>query len=256
MTNLRYTVLLCALLLAAACKKQNAIILVRPTAEDSHNFTGCRIKQIVQQSPSYSTTYNYFYKEDGRVSRIRIVTGTGADDYSDQYFTYSGNYIIEAVYYSKDQGTSRRDSLVLDGNDVVTAIYHESGRNYDEFQYDSSGTILTCTYHSNGDITTQTFKYSTGDLLWNTFNTGYYEYNYETATYKTGNNTATVDNMLRYGRQIIPPSMHLVHYKVLTPYYDTITFTHTTDANGNLVTEQYTELQKYNYASNITYECK
>lgn len=242
-------------LLIVACKKETPTIL-RPTAEDSHNFTGCRIKQIVQQTPGYSGTYNYFYREDGRVSRVRVVFGSAADDYSDKYFSYYGNTIIETTFYSKDVSPSNRDSLIVDDSDRVIAIYHNNRNNYDEFQYDSAGTVLTGTYHFDGDITSQTFRYDNGDLAWNTFYTGYFDYYYDTRPYKTGNTTATIDNMIRYGRKIIPPSMHLCSYKVHTPYADTVTFTHTTDVNGNLISEQYTEGASYNYTTNITYECK
>jgi len=237
-----------------ACRKKNNAALAPA------KYTGCRISQITETSPGTNNnlTYVFTYNNDGTVATISTLPIPKSDVFI-KSFTYNSNYVIMTT---TDNGLAYEiDSLVLDGQNRITYIGHYGNNGsqpsngvWDSYQYDSLGDMVLRTNKNYNTLSTETFSWKNGDLVWSTAGTDYYNYIYGADLYNTGNITVRPIDFETYGRAIYT-SKHL-RTQLVDDYDDTIYYTYILDTGGKLTYVKATEPGNYIYTTQISYTCE
>ena len=240
-----------AALLADSCRKK-----ANPTPSNA-KFTGCRVAQIIENGTATNgTTYSFTYNNDGRVSTIKF---QGGGDSFVKTITYKTNCII---VITKDNGSvSAKDSLLLDAQKRVILIDHYNYNGspppnlmYDQYNYDTSGNLVTIVSHYYSTVSSQNFQWANGDIEWNTGGTDFYTYVYDTSLYNIGNISARFSDLENYGIGIYTPR-HLCSMAIMDNS-DTTNYTYTRDADGKITSSKRIFPGNYINTTAITYNCE
>ena len=245
---------------ASACTKSKSV--------SPATGTDCQIAGIMlyDDDTTNAQQYYFYYDDTGNLTKITYVMHR-TQDYDVLFSYHHSNTIVTSIYVG-EPSPFERDTLVFDNSNRVNYIgnFRSGEPGWDKFLYDSANGMYQHQYYSinRSYIYVDTFSWLNGDIVrysrdyrYNyTYNSTYYTY-YDTL-YKTGKSTASIFDLIHYGRTTFN-SQHLVKkISTLSDYYsptpDTI-LTYKFDVNGN-ITDINRSPMGTNSETKIVYSCK
>ena len=242
--------------LMPSCKKSGSVV----TPPDK--FTGCRISKIERKERNgFKNIYTFSYNTDGTISRISAVdTSFAGNDYVTR-FTYKTGYFLADISSDGNQLPYNMDSIITDAQGHISSVYHSTAARHttdvwDNYEYDNDGNMVYYKFQGDNRIVgSENYQWKDKDLQWNSAGSFVYYYTYGTAVYNTGNITARIDDLLKYGRSLYTPK-HLVTQAIRPSISDTINYINTLDAGGRITQIREIESGMSITTTNITYECQ
>ena len=221
-----------------------------------------------------TTTYHFYYNDDGTVQRI--FASVEQRSYSSSsyyqapsyyiYFAYKGNIVQVRTVYGSQTTASSIDTLMLDAQNRVTSVYH-SGYNYnpygwqsESYTYDSLGEMHMHVFSSYSNVSYDSLTWLNGDPVTDSLvvNGGEMDMHYTTyndSLYSTGNITASMADFEKYGRSITT-SKHLTKQLYDSQTDSTWTYNYVLDAGGKITNIAKIDVGGGVNSTQITYNCE